>query len=191
MHSNSHHKCLSKLLTLVILLIIAPGIWAKDVYMTAEQFLAQSFPNAQPEKQTVWLNEELKQQISEIIYRPYRQLRVRYWQLDNRSAWIFDEIGKERPITIGLVLNEQKIESVNILAFRESRGWEVKYAFFTDQFQNIELDQQQNLSQHIDGITGATLSVNAVKRAAKLALFLSEHLHKAQRQDLSSRVSAQ
>lgn len=140
--------------------------------MTAEEFLQSSFPEAAPQTQTVWLNDELKQEISKFLYRDYRKLRVRYWQQGERSAWIFDEIGKERPITIGLVLNGEAIETVKILAFRESRGWEVKYDFFTDQFRGIKLTEKNRLDQHIDGITGATLSVNAVKRATQLALFL-------------------
>ena len=144
--------------------------------MTAEQFIQSSFPVNKPTPQVIWLNAELKAEISKFLYRSYRGLRVRYWQHDNRSAWIFDEIGKERPITIGLIVNQQQIESIKILAFRESRGWEVKYDFFTDQFQGIKLKEQVKLSQHIDGITGATLSVSAVKRAATLALFLNQQV---------------
>ncbi len=141
--------------------------------MTAEQFLQHSFPDAKPETQTLWLKPEQKAEISEFLYRDFRKLRVRYWHQGERSAWIFDEIGKERPITIGLVLNGEHIESVKILAFRESRGWEVKYDFFTDQFQGIKLTDNNRLDDYIDGITGATLSVKAVKRAAQLALFLN------------------
>jgi len=192
LHSISSYKPLSKLLTLAALLILAPAIWAKGVYMTAEQFIQSSFPVNKPTPQVIWLNAELKAEISKFLYRPYRGLRVRYWQQNNRSAWIFDEIGKERPITIGLIVNQQQIESVKILAFRESRGWEVKYDFFTDQFQGIELKEQAKLSQHIDGITGATLSVNAVKRAAKLALFLNQQaLGQQPSQEKSSSVTAQ
>jgi len=144
--------------------------------MTADQFLQARFTDTAPKPQILWLNAELKEQISKILSRPYRGLRIRYWQLEHRSAWIFEEIGKEMPITIGLVINEQQIESVDILAFRESRGGEVKYPFFTDQFQGTTLNKKNKLSQHIDGITGATLSVEAVKRAAKLALFLNRQV---------------
>jgi len=175
-----------KLLSFAALLLLTPNIWAKGVYLTVEQFLQQSFPNTVPEQQVIWLNTELKKQISTFLYRPYRGLRVRYWQKDNRSAWIFDEIGKEMPITIGLVLKKQQVESLKILAFRESRGGEVRYPFFTDQFQGATLDEKNKLSQHIDGITGATLSVNAVKRATQLALFLSQQVLKQQALDQTS-----
>jgi Na+-translocating ferredoxin:NAD+ oxidoreductase RnfG subunit len=63
-----------------------------------------------------------------------------------------------------------------VLEFRESRGWEVRYPFFTDQFVEAKLDQNERLDRNIDGITGATLSVNAVTRIARIALFLHEHI---------------
>lgn len=166
-------KTLAKSFSLVALLLLAPGVWAKGIYMTADQFLQQTFPNTEPERQIIWLNAELKAELSKLLLRPYRGLRVRYWQQGDRSAWIFNEIGKEMPITIGLVLKKQQVESLSILAFRESRGGEVRYSFFTDQFQGIALTEKHKLNQHIDGVTGATLSVAAVKRATKLALFLN------------------
>ena len=85
-----------------------------------------------------------------------------------------EEIGKERPITIGVVVVDDTIQSVSVLAFLESRGWEVRYPFFTDQFSGARLDETQQLSSHIDGITGATLSVRAVTNVARLALYLAE-----------------
>ena len=102
-------------------------------------------------------------------------LRVRYWHRDRRTAWILDEIGKERPITVGIVVEDDAASMVRVLEFRESRGWEVRYHFFTDQFNDVRLDRGDELDRQIDGITGATLSVNAVTRAVRLALFLYRH----------------
>jgi Na+-translocating ferredoxin:NAD+ oxidoreductase RnfG subunit len=56
------------------------------------------------------------------------------------------------------------------LAFRESRGWEIRYPFFTKQFDQVSLTQKQKLNKTIDNITGATLSVRAVRKLAQLAL---------------------
>ena len=128
----------------------------------------------------LWLNKELKAQIVDILDHKYKGLRVRYWQheLDNkrRTAWILDEIGKEKPITVGLVVNDQKIELVKVLVFRESRGWEVRYPFFTDQFADARLANGEQLDRPIDGITGATMSVAAVTRIARVALVMHEHV---------------
>ena len=71
-----------------------------------------------------------------------------------------------------MVVAGERIERVEVLAFRESRGWEIRYPFFTDQFSGLTLAEDGYLSEHIDGITGATLSVRAVERVARLALWL-------------------
>jgi Na+-transporting NADH:ubiquinone oxidoreductase subunit NqrC len=59
-----------------------------------------------------------------------------------------------------------------VLIFRESHGWEVRHDFFTDQFKGLTLDGDSNLSARIDGISGATLSVNALRNLARFALYL-------------------
>ena len=75
---------------------------------------------------------------------------------------------------VGIVVRDQQIESVDILQFRESRGWEVRYDSFTSQFQRAGITGNHRLSKSIDGITGATMSVAAVKRSAELALYLHD-----------------
>ena len=75
------------------------------------------------------------------------------------------------PITIGVVVAEGKIEQVKILAYRESRGGEVRYPAYTRQYLGASLTNKNNLDQSIDGITGATLSVWAVNKVAALALY--------------------
>ena len=59
-----------------------------------------------------------------------------------------------------------------VLVFRESRGWEVRHPFFTDQFRDAGLTGELALDRNIDGISGATLSVRALSRLARLALYL-------------------
>ena len=59
-----------------------------------------------------------------------------------------------------------------MLVFRESRGGEVHRSAFTRQYENAALDDERRLDRRIDGITGATLSVWALNRQVKLALWL-------------------
>jgi hypothetical protein len=99
-------------------------------------------------------------------------LRIRYWGEGSRTAWVLEEIGKVKPITVGLVINDDRLEKIRVLAFRESRGWEVRYPFFTDQFTGIGLNDDKQLNRSIDGISGATLSVRALEKLARLALYL-------------------
>ena len=87
-----------------------------------------------------------------------------------QSVWILEEIGKTQPITFGVVVQDSKILTIKVLAFRESRGWEIKQEFFTGQFLQASMDDDLHLDRSIDGISGATLSVQAMTRIARLAL---------------------
>jgi hypothetical protein len=158
------------LLLVVLLFAAGPGV-AED-YLDREQFLGLAFHDAQPVARTLWLTAELKQEAERTLGMAPRALRVRYWAAGERTAWILDEIGKEQPITIGVVVERHRIEQLRVMAFRESRGWEIRHSFFTGQYRGIGLAGDGTLSRAVDGITGATLSVRAVNRAARLALWL-------------------
>ncbi len=147
-----------------------------EVLMSPQNFLGQSF-EGEPESKVLWLSKELKAQISKDIDYQFHQLRVRYWGQDKRTAWILEEVGKEQPITMGFVVEEGKIIDFKVLVYRESRGDEIKHEFYRKQFRQAKLREHRKglrLSQDIDGITGATLSVRASKKAATLALFLHQ-----------------
>jgi hypothetical protein len=107
-------------------------------------------------------------------------MRLRYWQQDNETVWILDEIGKEAPITVGIHIKDHAIVRTKVLVYRESRGDEVRHDFFTDQFKSAKLDDQTQLDQHIDGITGATLSVRALTKLSRIALWLNNYVTKAE-----------
>ena len=124
----------------------------------------------------MWLKEPEQRAARLLLGHNYRGLRLRYWVDGTTSAWILDEIGKEEPITIGVVISDNLIRDVKILTYRESRGWEVRHPFFTDQFKGLALKSNQRLSERIDGISGATLSVRAVTNVSRFALFLHQQI---------------
>lgn len=158
----------SRILLLVGTLLLSLRVAAGEV--TLDAFLAESFTGQAPATQMLWLTPELKARAAKVLDHPYAGMRVKYWREGNRTAWVIDEIGKERPITIGVVVSAGHIEQVKVLAFRESRGGEVRYPFFTKQFVNAGLRDGDRLDRTIDGITGATLSVWAVTKVSRLAL---------------------
>lgn len=162
----------------VLCILIARPLHASEAgqYLSVPEFLGEAFEGEQPAAKVLWLSADLKEQIYQLTGRRFPLLRVRYWQQGERSAWILDEIGKEMPITIGVVVEQQAISQLRILAFRESRGWEVRHPFFTEQFDGLGLDDSARLDGRIDSITGATLSVRAVSHVARLALLLSQQL---------------
>jgi hypothetical protein len=166
---------MKRILPFVFLLYIST-LNAGGVYQEPDAFIAEVFDNNAPKPGVIWLNKELKAQLKDILGHDYKGLRVRYWQQDDRTAWILDEIGKDKPITTGIVVSKGRIERVRILVFRESRGWEVRHSFFTEQFDDATLKENRELDRHIDNISGATLSVRAVTRLARVALLLDQQL---------------
>jgi hypothetical protein len=159
--------------SLPLLLMLACGTaLARGTYQEPADFLADTFGAEPPPPGVVWLRGDTRDTATAIRGHKYPSLRVRYWGDADRSAWILEEIGKEQPITVGLVVNAGQLERVKVLVFRESRGWEVRHPFFTDQFNEIGLTGELDLDRGIDGISGATLSVRALKKLARLALYL-------------------
>lgn len=143
------------------------------VYQKPNDFLNEVFAGEVPDPQLLWLTGDRKQQVTDILAHKPNFLRIRYWQQGDKTAWIIDEIGKDKPITTGIVIDQQQIERLKVLVFRESRGWEVKYPFFSEQFVNAKLSAATDnveLTADIDNISGATLSVRAVHKVARLAL---------------------
>ena len=167
-----------KITVLFLLALISVSVVAGGVYQQPDDFINEVFDNKPPKAEVLWLNKDLKGQIVKILDHKYKGLRVRYWQQEKRSAWILDEIGKEKLITTGIVINEEKIELVKVLVFRESRGWEVRHDFFTDQFKQVILKGNHQLDKTIDNISGATLSVRAVRKLAQIALLLDQEIQK-------------
>jgi len=163
---------------LIIVLLLAGSTLRAEVLKAPDVFINEAFSELDaPKRETLWLSQNLKASILSDVGYQFNQLRVRYWGAEERTAWVLEEIGKEELITMGIIVDQGKIASVGILAYRESRGGEVKYDFFTNQFHGATLVKKKSpygLSERIDSITGATLSVRAVKKVAKLALFLHE-----------------
>ena len=127
-----------------------------------------------PKPQRLWIDKSSQAKIKKQFNPSQVKLSYRYWQQDNTTAWILDEIGKERNITTGIVIEGAAVKKVQVLVYRESRGGQVQSPRFTQQYQHK--DQHANLSKEIDSISGATLSVNALNKQVSLALWLNTQL---------------
>jgi hypothetical protein len=147
-------------------------------YVETDDYVAAAFAAEWPAARTLWVSGKLREDAERVLGHKFAALRVRYWDDGESSVWILDEIGKEMPITIGVTVRGAEIANVRVLEFRESRGWEVRYPFFTDQFDGATLTAKSRLDRNIDGITGATLSVGAVTRIARVALIFDDYIRK-------------
>ena len=149
---------------------------AEKVYEKPSTFMKRHF-GALPKTQVIALTSTQSKQLKSIFGHKYESTKIRYWQANGKTAWILDEVGKSRPITTGIVVRAGKIVEIKVLVYRESHGWEVTRPFFTNQFVGASLNGK-TLSKRVDGIIGATLSVNALKKLSAAALYLSQQTGK-------------
>ena len=150
--------------------LVSVGPVRAEVIQAPDAFVAEVF-GGRPAPKVLWLTPDIQAEAKAILGHPPAQLRQRYWSDAHRSVWILEEIGKEEPITAGFVVVDGHIDHVRVLVYRESRGGEVRQPAFTRQFKDAGLARGDRLDRDIDGIVGATLSVGAMERMARLALY--------------------
>lgn len=163
-------------LAMLALALGAPVAVHGEVYQEPGAFVTEVFGSA-PAPKVLWLTKDLQAQAAAILGHPPAQLRQRYWSEGGKSVWILEETGKEELITAGFVVIDGRIDHARVLVYRESRGQEVRQASFLKQFKDAKLAQGNRLDRGIDGIVGATLSVGAMERMARLALFFDRLSH--------------
>jgi hypothetical protein len=162
--------------SLAVLALGAAAAVHGEVYQDPGAFVAEMFGST-PAPKVLWLTREIQAQAASILGHPPAQLRQRYWSDAHKSVWILEETGKEDLITAGFVVVNGRIDHVRVLVYRESRGQEVRQGSFLKQFKDAKLAQENRLDRDIDGIVGATLSVGAMERMARLALFFDRISH--------------
>ncbi|MFT5882824.1 MAG: hypothetical protein ACI9FG_001331 [Crocinitomicaceae bacterium] len=149
---------------------------AEKVYEKPSVFMKRQFGKL-PKTQVLELSGAQAKQLKSIVGRSYPSKKIRYWQASGKTAWILEGIGKSQLITTGIVVKADKLTEIKVLVYRESHGWEVTRPFFTKQFVGASLNGK-TLNKKIDGIVGATLSVNALKKLSAAALYLSQQTGK-------------
>ncbi len=143
---------------------------AEDVYLKPSDFIKKAFRGSLPPTQVLTLDASAQKRAEKIMRRAVRP-RIRYWEKGSRSVWILEEIGKTKPITTGFIVDGGKLKEMRVLVYRESHGWEIRKSFFTKQFVGNTLTPKDKLSRPVSNIAGATLSVRAVSKMARLALY--------------------
>ena len=145
-----------------------------QVYLTKKQAFEIAFPGADKiKKERLWLTKEEIRAIEEIyMYKIYETRFTFYTGIKNGksmgSMLIDNIIGKSFPITFMTVLNtDGTVRDVEIMVYREPQGWEVRYKSFRSQFYGKDTSSNSN---EILSISGATLSVRAIKRGVYKAM---------------------
>lgn len=143
-------------------------------YLSEDEALALAFPEADHvEFKRALATREQRAQLQERLRRASTSRFFKYYigRRDGRVtgyAVIGNVIGKHQPITylIGFTPN-QEISLIEIMAYRESYGYEIRSERFLKQFHGTDVDDSLVLNKDIRNIAGATLSCRALIRASR------------------------
>lgn len=90
-------------------------------------------------------------------------------------ALLDNVIGKVKPITFVVVFDKSgKIKHAKVIKYREEHGRGVMQDWWLEQFEEKDNVKNLNVGNEIDGISGATLSVNSMTKGIKKLILLSE-----------------
>ncbi len=177
------NRLLLAALTFFSMLLPASESMAK-VYLTREQALKTALAEAGTvTEDSIRITSSLAKQIKEkgggtpsfsskTIYIGKRGEEVLgYAIIDNVK-------GKSRPITYMVLISpEGKIKRVEILAYRESHGGEIRYPSFLKQFIGKTISDPIRAKQDIRNISGATISCRSIADGVRTLLALWEEVY--------------
>ena len=151
-----------------------PVLALEEVYLAPDKFVEEVVGEAGRKPEVLWLTKDRVTRASAILGHAPAQLRQRFWRSEGKTVWVLEAIGKDEPITVGFVVERGRVKLAKVLVYRESRGGEIRYPGFLKQYEGVGLTQDDRLDRSIDGISGATLSVRAMERMARLALYFDQ-----------------
>lgn len=145
---------------------------AEEEGMSEADALKLAFPDADAvEKKTFIITSALKESILKTL-RAGEAERLYTCHIARKNgrvagyAVIDDVLGKHRPITYMVVLDPDcSVRAVEILAYREPYGWEIKRDNWRAQFTGKSLTDKLKLDDGIVNISGATISCRNVTDA--------------------------
>lgn len=155
------------LLVLVVLALVCAGV-ARAQAVDEAAALARAFPESSLEKRLVVFTAAERERIAPAAapMEPPRTFRCWISSAQGRTngyAVIADAPGKCQPITYLLATDAQlSIRSVEILAYRESRGGEVREERWRAQFVGKDATSELQLARDIRNVAGATISCRSI-----------------------------
>jgi len=148
-----------------------------EIFLTKEKALKLAFKNCDKfDSLILKIDKEIKGQLKKNKLAPPLKDSLKFYYGCDNVAIIDEVIGKHLPITFMIVLDKKGyVQFIEILAYREPYGWEIKNKSFLSQFENKTIKDSLRVNKEIKNITGATISVNSITYAVKRTLFLYEN----------------
>jgi len=162
---------------------VARPAGAQAVYLTTRQALAEFFPDS--ERVTFFkvdITPERRDRLRRRLgYAPRRRSQTFYVGLTGERvdgyAIVDEERGLSLPITFAVLFGtDGRVRRMEILAYREPRGDEVRSPRFRRQFVGKGADDAMRHGEDIATVTGATVSSKAMARGVRRAVVMLRDL---------------
>jgi len=146
-------------------------VLAGPIQDVSEKYIQEQFPvDKRIEMHTLKLDEKIKSTIQTLTKQKFYRDKLYYWIIsDNDStiayAFIDNVIGKSMPITFMVIMGiNGNIINTTIIKYREAYGGEIRHLGWLAQFNNRNNQSGYIVGKDIDGISGATISVNSISK---------------------------
>ena len=136
---------------------------------------------------TLKLDAKLKKLVQNKVKQRFYRDELYYWNISNNDTTIAyalmdNVLGKSMPITFLVILNnEGDILASEVIKYREAYGSEVGNKNWLAQFTHFNDTTDFKIGKNIDGISGATISVNSlskgIQKMAVLFPFIKDKLN--------------
>ena len=156
---------------------------AGPIRNNSEKHIFSQFPkDINISMHTLNLNKKNKAPIQNEVKQVFYRDKLYYWtisQNDTTIAYAFlDNVkGKSMPITFMVILDKNgSIINTSIIKYREAYGGEVSNERWLSQFINRNNNSSYKIGKNIDGITGATISVNSLSKGIQKIVLLFSYI---------------
>lgn len=179
-HSVKRPSTLRVALLAALLAFAASGTHAgaQEVLLTRAQALKEIFPEAaRTVDETRLLSPDQRSRLEHDLGRRIDEDEVVVTHVFDASgaprghAVVSEEVGKYRPITFMVGVNaDLTVRDVVVMAYRESRGGDVKRKRFLNQYRGKSARDPIDVNRDIINVSGATISVRSMNAGVKRVL---------------------
>ena len=162
---------INKLISFYLILLGGILLGGSPIRDAAEKYIISQFDvDVSIYMHTLKLDTELKVLVQNKVKQRFYRDELYYWNISNNDTTIAyalmdNVLGKSMPITFLVILNnEGNILASEVIKYREAYGGEVGNKNWLAQFTHFSDTSDFKLGKNIDGISGATISVNSLTK---------------------------
>ena len=162
---------INKLISFYFILLGGILFGGSPIRDTAEKYIISQFDvDVSINMHTFKLGTKLKAFVQNKVKQRFYRDELYYWTISNNDttiayALLDNVLGKSMPITFLVIMGiDGRIINLDVIKYREAYGGEVDNKNWLAQFTNSTDTSQFTVGKNIDGISGATISVNSLSK---------------------------